>query len=100
MSKKTKIFKIDHKFNWSYCTISDIRKDLDILEKLGTTDIEIDYHDEYGSTCIDFTAKCIREETDKEVEDRILAEKERYEKNKAFDLEMIKTLQKKHGLIP
>lgn len=93
MEKKILVEKVQHYFNWSYGTsIDQIREDLDTLEELGATPVDIEIEDNYGSATIEYSATILREETDAEVMDRQIkqnianAEQERFERQRLKEL--------------
>lgn len=63
---------ISYNFSWAYgVSIKKIREDLDFVEKLGATDINITYGESYGAPYLDIEAVVSRLETDEEFEKRI-----------------------------
>ena len=81
---------IDYVFDWSYNTeISQIRKDLDTLEGLGATHIEI-YSVDY--TRLIMNSKYNRLETDEELTTRIDKYKSQEEIQRVKDLEQLRKI--------
>ena len=72
ITKQNKEEIIPYNFDWAYgISIQKIREDLDVLEKLGATDINISYGENYGSVYLDIEAVKTRLETDEEIEKRL-----------------------------
>jgi hypothetical protein len=68
MEKQIIIVEFDYDLEWDWgVEISQIRKDLDELEKLGATHIDIDSHTSYDNTYVTYKGYVEREETDEEV---------------------------------
>lgn len=100
MKKLDKIkrnFKVDYYFDWTYgVTITQIREDLDALEKLGVTSIDMDTMDNYGSISISIEAISNRLETDEEYFERKKKEDEFADKLKQAELKQLEILQNKY----
>ena len=79
-------------------SISDMRKDLDKIEKFGATHVRIDYEYSHGDTYIILEALHIREETDEEYAERIKQEEHDKERLKQHELAQLEALKKKYGL--
>ena len=95
--KQIRNFTVPFNFNWSYgVSIDQIREDLDKLEKLGVTEIDIETYDDYGDASIIISAISKREETDLEQQERINHLKRFNERNKQRELEQLKKLQEKY----
>jgi len=72
MEKQIRNFKIDYQLNWTYgVEISKIRADLDAIEKLGATHVEINHGLSYDCSYVEIDAYAERLETDKEYKARI-----------------------------
>lgn len=85
--KKT---RVDFNFDWTYgVELKKLKEDLDELEKLGVTEIEIDAVDNYGSPSITIDAYIIRTETDEEYNNRINMEIRQQEELKRKELEIL-----------
>lgn len=81
-----------HHLNWSYgISIEDMRKDLDILEKLGVTGIDIQ-----ADSYVQYEPYIEREETNEEYEARLKAEKEYAERQRFHDLAILANLKAKY----
>lgn len=71
MGKKLK-FKIDYELDWSYSVeIQKIRKDLDALELLGATHVDIVPDLEYDCPVLSIQAYVEREETEDDIRERL-----------------------------
>ena len=69
--KQIKKLRVNYDINWTCTSIDKIRKDLDSIESLGATKIDIDYGvDEFGYPYIYITPYHERLETDEEAEYR------------------------------
>ena len=97
MAKLKGMFPIIYSLDWSYTTIEQIRKDLDEIEKLGATDVEIEIEDYYGSSSIKITSKGVRLETDEEEKERTRKQEEREKAQRVWELKQLKELQEKYG---
>jgi len=85
-------------FDWIYgVSIKKMKDDLDALEKLGVTEINIEPVDNYGSCSVNIEAFKERDETNKERKERLKAEKERNERIKNYELQQLDMLQKKYN---
>jgi hypothetical protein len=99
MKKQVRRFKVDFDFNWTYgVEIKKIREDLDTLEKLGVTEIEIESKEGYGSASVTIEAFINRIETDEECKARIDKENQRQEDIKRRELAELEKLKSKYGL--
>lgn len=99
MEKQVRRFKVDFDFNWTYgVKIKKLKEDLDTLEKLGVTEIEIKGEEIYG--CIDITIEAFihRIETDEECNARINRENLRQEYIKRTELAELEKLKLKYGM--
>lgn len=96
MEKLVKKEKIDYDLDWKYTqvSLSEIKEDLDALEKLGATHIEFDTND------YELSIKPIkqREESDEEFSKRLKFIKEREEVIKKQELQQLETLRKKYNV--
>jgi hypothetical protein len=98
MKKQLRRFKVDFDFNWTYgVDIKKLREDLDRLEKLGVTSIEIEAYENYGCASITIEAFTERMETDEECKARINNEKKRQDEITQRELAQLETLKKKYG---
>ncbi len=98
MTKEVRRFKVDFNFNWTYgVELSKLKEDINELEKLGVTDIEIESVDDYGSSSVNIEAFINRLETDDEYNNRIDKEKNRQDEIKKRELEQFERLKSKYG---
>lgn len=97
MKKCVKRFWVNYQFNWLHgVEISKIRQDLDALEKLGATYIDINSSISYDSVETEMDAYCERIETDEEFIQRIEQEKEREEEVRRREFELLEKLKLKY----
>lgn len=90
-------FNIDYSLDWTYgVEISKIRSDLDALEKLGATHVDIEVETSYDCSYIVANAFAFRTETDSEYKERIDKEREWQEQIKRRDLEQLEILKTKY----
>ncbi len=98
MDKQVRKFKIDFDFNWTYgVEIKKLREDLDTLEKLGVTEIEIEAEENYGSASVTIEAFINRLETDEECKARVDNKNKRQEDIKRRELAELEKLKLKYG---
>jgi hypothetical protein len=98
MEKEVRRFKVDFDFNWTYgVEIKKLKEDLDALEKMGVTEIEIEAEDNWGSPSVTIDAYLSRVETDDEYKARIDKENQRQEEIKRRELEQLEKLKSKYG---
>lgn len=99
MEKKTIKEKIKFDFSWTYgVEIEQLKKDLDELEKLGATEIEIEAEESYGCASITIEAFKFRLETDDELEIRLNKTNEFNERQKQIKLAQFEKLKSELGL--
>ena len=99
MEKEVRRFKTSYLLHWQYgVEISKLKKDLEVLEKLGATDVEIDPYIEYDSAYVKIEAYCERLETDEEFEQRKKQVEARQEQMRQRDLKQLADLKSKYGL--
>lgn len=99
MEKEIIRTKIDYNLNWAYSIeINEIRKDLDILERLGATHVEIDSAVIYDDSYVRIDAISEHLETDEEFELRISKEKQRELENKNRELKVYEKIKEKYNL--
>jgi hypothetical protein len=97
MEKEIKTFKIDYSLDWTYgIEIKKIREDLDAIEKLGATHVDIELYESYGSAYVTINATSERIETDEECLERINKSKLRQEQIKKRELEQLAALKQKY----
>lgn len=100
MKKLIKQEVVDYYLDWKYdiVPLSKIREDLNKLEKLGVTGIEFDADcDPYGDICFNIKPIKEREETDKEVQERMEFIQKREETIKKQELQQLEILKKKYN---
>lgn len=99
MEKIERNFKIDYALDWTYgVEINKIRADLDALEKIGATHIEIEYGISYDCAYVEIDAYAKRLETDEEYKSRIDENLKRQEEFKRRELEQLEKLKRKYGV--
>ena len=97
MEKQTIRVEVDYQFDWSYgVSISKIREDLDKMEALGVTEIELTPEQFYESVSLMQTGIIERMETDEEVEARINTVKKREAARRKVELAQLKALKAKY----
>ena len=78
MEKQTIRVQFNYDINWQYGTsLEEIKQNIEELEKLGATHIDITSDIAYGESYIEFEPYAIREETDEEYDRRIKIEEEK-----------------------
>jgi len=94
MEKIVRDFKIDYELDWTYgVEISKIRSDLDAIEKLGATHVEIEHGVSYDCSYVEIDAIAIRLETDEEYNARIDGINKRQESIKRDELHQLEMLK-------
>jgi hypothetical protein len=96
--KKTRE-NISFNFDWTYgVELSKFKKDIEELEKLGVTHLDIQVCESYG--CASISIEAINEsfETDLEVSKRVSDQEERVKRGKQNALEQIERLKKEYDL--
>jgi hypothetical protein len=88
---------IDYELDWANgrIAISKLRADLDAVEKLGATYIEINSIESYGNAYVDINAYIIRIETDEEFDEKVKRITIREEQQKCRDIEEFEMLKHK-----
>lgn len=100
MQKEVRNFKIDYSLDWTYrIEISKLRADLDAVEKLGATHIEIEHDVSHDSSYIEIDAIAQRLETDEEYNTRVAELNNRQEEIKRRELQELERLKAKYGLL-
>ena len=98
MEKKIMRLKVNYHLDWDdRVSIAKIREDLDELEKLGATDINIDYEDYFGTIFIKFKPFKEAIETDEEYEERIKNEQKQREAKRLESYNEYLRLKKEFG---
>jgi hypothetical protein len=99
MEKEKFDFKLDYYLDWvGEVEISKLKRDIEELEKLGATHIEVEHGVSYDCSYVDINAFQKRLETDEEFELRKKAVKEREEKIKQSELKQLETLRQKYNI--
>ena len=99
MEKITRNFEVKYLLDWRYgVEMSQLKKDIKELEKLGATHVDIYIEYEYGEPYIEIIALSNRLETDDEYQQRIDEQNKRQEAVKLRDLEQLEKLKSKYGL--
>jgi hypothetical protein len=99
MGKITRNFEVNYSLEWIYgVEISQIKKDIEELEKLGATHVEIEIEYYYGDPYVEIKALSNRLETDEEYQQRIDEQNKRQEEIKRRELEQLEKLKSKYGL--
>lgn len=97
MEKIVRNFTVEKELNWDYgIKIEKLRAELDRLEALGATDIEIEATEIYGSAYVEITAYANRLETDEECKERLSKEQARKDDIARRELEQLRKLQEKY----
>lgn len=98
MKKETRRFKVDFNFDWTYgIEIKKLREDLDELERLGVTTIDIEAEESHGRASVVIEAFVTREETGEECKLRIDKINKQKEDFKRRDLQLLEQLKAKYG---
>jgi len=99
MQKEVRRFKVPFNFDWTYgVEIKKLREDLNELEKLGVTEIEIEAEENYGSVSVTIEAFINRVETDEEFTARTNEFNRRQEEVKRRELQQLEQLKSKYGM--
>ena len=99
MEKQVRRFKVDFDFNWTGgVEIKKLKEDLETLEKLGVTEIEIDAENNWEFPYVTIKAFIDRIETDEECNARVAKENQRQEDIKRRELEQFEKLKSKYGM--
>lgn len=98
MKKQVRDFELGISLDWLYgVEISKIKKDLEDIEAMGGTHVEIDYGTFYDVVSIEIKAISRREETDEEMNIRIREQQAREEESKQRELAQLAHLKAKYG---
>lgn len=99
MNKQIRDFKVNYPIDdWkSEIEISKMKQDLENLEKLGATHIEID-PPEYDSSFVEINVISRRIETDEEYNERMKKIDAENEHQKEMDLYLLEKIKTKYGL--
>tara|TARA_R110000744_G_C19320166_1_gene557562 strand:- start:1216 stop:1515 length:300 start_codon:yes stop_codon:yes gene_type:complete len=97
MKKQVRRFEVKFDFEWEYgVEIIKIKEDLDALEKLGATHVDIEADVSYDCAYMSFDGYVDREETDEEQKERINKAEARENHIKQRELEQLKKLKEKY----
>lgn len=98
MKKQVRNFEVNYSIDWTYgVSLTQIREDIDALEKLGATSVDIEIYSEYGSDYVGIMAFALREETDEECLAREQMLTAHAEKMKEWELTQLEALKLKYG---
>ena len=87
MEKQIRKFRVNFDFSWTYgVELKKLKSDIEELEKLGVTEIEIEAEDNWGSPSVTIVALAERLETDEEAKKRIDKENKNREDSEKRDL--------------
>jgi hypothetical protein len=99
--KIIKQFPVNYDLQWTYgVSIADIRRDLDIIEAMGATHVDIESYESYGSVTININVKAEREETDEEFRERLESEERNRKRREEQELAQLETLMAKYPQPP
>ena len=99
MEKEVRRFKVDYPLDWAFeVEISKIRTDLDVIEALGATHVEIEAAMSHDQPYVTIEAISEHLESDQEFADRVKEEEKRQLEIKTSELELLKKLILKYGL--
>ena len=99
MEKEVRRFKVDYPLDWAFeVEISKIRTDLDVIEALGATHVEIEAAMSHDQPYVTIEAISEHLESDQEFADRVNEEEKRQLEIKTSELELLKKLILKYGL--
>lgn len=99
MEKQEQDFTINYSLDWIYgVEISQLKKDIEELEKLGATHVNIEPGISYDCSYVEIDAICRRIETDEEFEQRKKEVEARQEQRKQQELKQLADLKAKYGL--
>ena len=98
MKKLKRIFDVKYDLSWTCgVELSQLREDIDAIEKLGATSVNIEIVSEYGNDYVSAKAFALREETDEECIERIQQQAKSAEKFKQMELAQLEILKLKYG---
>lgn len=96
MEKQEQDFKLNYSLDWTYgVSIEQLKKDIEELEKLGATHVNIERYDCYH---VEIDAICRRIETDEEFEQRKKEVEARQDQYRQRELKQLAELKAKYGL--
>jgi hypothetical protein len=91
-------FIIESDMYWDRIPINKLREELDRLEEIGTTHIEIEVKVEWDTPILDIWAIQNRLETEQECNERLSKEKEKNERIEKREREQLRKLQEKYKI--
>jgi hypothetical protein len=98
MEKEKKYVKVPYIFDWDYrIKLTELKKDIEDLENLGVTDIEIECVNGPFDSYIEITALCERLETDEEFNFRQKLEEANAKIIRDNELRQLQYLQEKYN---
>jgi len=99
MEKQEQDFKLNYSLDWTCgVSIEQLKKDIEELEKLGATHINIEHGISYDCSYVEIDAICRRIETDEEFEQRKKEVEARQEQYRQRELKQLAELKEKYGL--
>ncbi len=98
MEKEVRRFKVDYSLDWEYgVEISKLRADLDAIEALGATHVEIESSISYDCAYVTIEPVSEHLETDEEFKARVEEVEKRQSEIKRIELEQLEKLKSKYG---
>ena len=99
MEKEVRRFKVDYSLDWEYgVEISKLRADLDAIEALGATHVEIESNINYDCSYVTIEPVSEHLETDEEFKERVEEVEKMQSEIKRRELEQLEKLKSKYGL--
>jgi hypothetical protein len=99
MEKQEQDFKLNYSLDWACgLEISQLKKDIEELEKLGATHVNIEHGVSYDCSYVEIDAICRRIETDEEFELRKKEFEAHQEQNRQRELKQLAQLKSKYGM--
>ena len=99
MEKQEQDFELNYSLDWIYdVSIEQLKKDIEELEKLGATHVNIEPFISYDCAYVEINAICRRIETDEEFEQRKKEVEARQEQYRQRELKQLAELKAKYGL--
>ena len=99
MEKQEQDFEINYSLDWTDdVSIEQLKKDIEELEKLGATHVNIETAISYDCYYVEIGAICRRVETDEEFEQRKKEVEARQEQHRQRELKQLAELKAKYGL--
>ena len=99
MEKEVRRFKVDYSLDWEYgVEVSKLRADLDAIEALGATHVEIESNISYDCSYVTIEPISEHLETDEEFKERVEEVEKRQSEIKRRELEQLEKLKSKYGL--